>query len=60
MRQKMADRRAAKQAAILRKFWQTHHGVTWQDGAYLTAMSALTVVSVWLLWPSKPPVKSGA
>lgn len=57
MRQKMADRRAARQAAILRNFWQTHHGVTWQDGAYLTAMSALTVISVWLLWPSKPPVK---
>ncbi len=30
MWQRMADRRAARQAAVLRQFWQTHHGVTWQ------------------------------
>lgn len=47
MRQRVADIRAAKQAAALRQFWQTHHGVTWQVGPNVSIlMQAQNLYSV--------------
>ena len=47
MWQRMADRRAARQAETLKRFWQTHPGITWQVG--LTTPAHLSDSSLTLL-----------
>eukprot|EP00884_Botryococcus_braunii_P016316 jgi/Botrbrau1/3368/Bobra.0337s0009.1 len=55
LRQRTQEARVKRQAAMLRAFWQTHHGVTRQDAAALLSFMVATV-GVWHLWPSSAVV----
>ena len=55
---KAQQARAARQAATLRKFWQTQSGVTWQD-ALLVSLFTGSMLGLGYYWAPKkaaPPV----
>lgn len=53
VRQRTKEARMRRQATVLRAFWQTHHGMTWQDGAVVCSF-LLASVGAWQLWPHTP------
>ncbi len=49
LRQRTEDARHLRHAAILRRFWQTHGGLTWWDAGFISA-ATLTVVGLGYAW----------
>jgi hypothetical protein len=51
LKRRAEDARHMRHAAVLRRFWQTHSGVTWQDAVVVVAAVALTA-GFASLWPA--------
>ncbi len=51
-RERIVTARHQRTARVLRGFWHTHGGVTWQDGVVLTLALAGGVAAV-IMWPMR-------
>lgn len=52
LRRRAEDARAARHAGILRTFWQTHHGLTRMDAAFVALVFA-SAAGLALVWKSR-------